>query len=379
MLSRWASSDGIMIDDTVPVCIDYRVRDGRDRFEDADFQRTTDAAVAQWRGAFFDLESRVSHFTVELRDAASNATLAGPLPVGKSTSVRFDKLGLSHTQRVEVLVTAHNRAGVSKMCKTSGVTVDVTPPHATHSPAGVVWDGNAQMLGYEGVDMEFSRSPRAAHAAWTSFNDDESGVHNYWVWAEDMAGVVLTARHWVHPSLREWTMQIPTRVDGDRFRVAVEAVNVAGSPTTFRSDGVVVDTSPPFFTSAVQFTVDGDAAGLEPGVLSRTDAKLRVRVSAAEKEGSLSRCTYAMGTVPGASDVTGVTVLPVRDMAAGERTQVQVATGGDNICDDAGVCTTMPVGTEMVTKALDLDRVVNPSSLLVNNLQFHAWVSCANS
>ena len=379
LLSRWASSDGIIIDDTVPVCVDYRVRDGLNRFEDAEFQRITDSAVAQWRGAFFDLESQVSHFTVELRDAVSNETLAGPLPVGTSTSVRFDKLGLSHTQRVETLVTAHNRAGISKMCKTSGMSVDVTPPLATHNPAGVVWDGNAQMLGYEGVDMEFSRSPRAAHASWTTFADAESGVHNYWVWAEDMDGVVLTPRHWVHPSLREWTMPIPTRSDGDRFRVAVQAVNMAGSRTTFRSDGVVVDTSPPFFTTGVEFSVDGDAAGLEPGVLTHTDAKLRVRVSAAEKEGSLSRCTYAMGTVPDASDVTGVTVLPVQDMAADERTQVGVPTGGDNICDDAGVCTTMPVGTEMVTKTLTLDRVVNPESALVNNLRFHAWVSCANS
>lgn len=45
-----------MIDDTPPVCVNYRVRDGTHRLLDSDFQYNTASVVAQWRGALFDLE-----------------------------------------------------------------------------------------------------------------------------------------------------------------------------------------------------------------------------------------------------------------------------------------------------------------------------------
>lgn len=379
LLSTWKSSDGIIIDNTAPVCVEYRVIDGTHRLLSQEYQLDRDTVVAQWRSAFFDLESRVSYFTILLKDANTKAVLKPATRVGRSTTLRFDGLSLDHKQTVRSYITAYNNAGISRTCVTPGVTVDLTAPLPTHSAAGVVWDGNSQSLGYEGVDMEYSRSSRVAHAAWTTFRDDESGVHNYWVWAEDEAGTQLTAKYWVHPTLREWTMSVPQRDDGATFRVAVAAVNVAGSNTTFRSDGILVDTSPPFFTSGVEFEVDPDAVGLEPNIIARTDATLRVRVSAAELEGTMAKCTYAMGTYPDGSDVTGVNVLRVEDMDPSERTDVTISVGGDNICDDEGVCSTMPISSETRTKSLTLDRAVNPDASLVNNLNFYAWVACTST
>ena len=379
LLALWSSSDGIMIDDTEPVCVEYRVRDGTHRLLDSDFTSLSTEVTAQWRSAMFDLESLISHFRVTLEDAESGLVLAGPMDVGKATKVTFKELSLGHTQRIRTVVTAVNRAGTERDCATDGMLVDLTGPVPTDHPAGQVWDGNSALFGYEDADLQYTWATRSAFGAWTKFVDPESGINNYWLWTETMDGAILSSRVWVHPSLTEWTMPIPTQAHGDQYRIVVRAENRAGSFKDYRSDGIEVDVTPPSFTSPVEFRIPEDATGLEPHIITSEDAKLTIAVRVQDPESGMLRCRYALGTYPDGSDLTGVVTSEVRDMPSDTKTVVERTRGGQTVCLFDGSCVDIPTTTHTVTTDVAIDEVLNKDVQLLNHFTFYAWVVCINN
>jgi len=378
LLSLWASSDGIMKDDTPPVCVEYRVRDGTHRLLDSDFTGISTEITAQWKSALFDLESLVERFEVSLLDADSDLILAGPVQVAKLTKFTFKDLTLAHTQRVRSVVRAINRAGAYLDCSTNGILVDLTGPVPTPHDAGVVWDGNSALFGYEDADLEYTWATRSAFAAWTQFIDPESGINNYWLWTEAMDGSVLSDRVWVHPSLKEWTMPIPTMSHGDQYRVVVRAVNRAGSYKDYRSDGTEVDVTPPVFSSPVEFRIDGPV-GLEPHIIASESAKLSIIVNASDPESGVLRCRYALGTYPDGSDLTGVITREAADVDAASKTVVQRTRGGEEICLFDGTCIDIPASTHSVVTNIAIDEVLNKDVALLNHFTFYAWIVCINN
>lgn len=404
LLALWASTDGIMIDDTPPVCVEYRVRDGAHRLLDAEFQGNTETVVAQWRSALFDLEVRreaaaglhrsrvacadplrvawpsqslVARFEVRLEDMDTGEVIAGPLAAGKATTIKFNELQLHHKQRVQSVVTAVNRAGAEYECSTNGMLIDTTGPEPLPSEAGVIWDGNNALFGYEGDDLEYTWSTRSAFAAWAAFVDPESRVNNYWLWTESMDGAIMSSRRWVHPSLVEWTMPIPTRAHGDLYRVVLRAVNGAGSYRDYRSDGIQVDVTAPVFKSDVEFRIDGPI-GLEPHIVASEGAKLSIIVHAHDPESGILRCRYALGTYPDGSDLTGVITAETKDLAPADRTYETRSRGGDRVCFFDGTCADIEESKHNVTTDVRLDRVLNEDVDLLNHFTFYAWVVCIN-
>ena len=379
-LSNWASSDGIMIDDTPAVCVQYRVRDGTHRLLDAEWQSANSTVVAQWRGALFDLESLVDHYEVRLEDADTAEVLVPDTSVGLATTYMFQDLSLAHKLQVRTVVTAVNRAGVRSECSTNGLGIDVTGPVAVPDEVnGIVWDGNTALRGYEGKDLDSTWATQSAFASWADFVDPESGVNNYYVWAETVSGAMLSELTWVHPALKEWTMPIPTMDHGDRYRVAVRAVNRANSFLDYRSDGIEIDKTPPTFTSAVEFVLeDPTMAGLKPGVIADASARLRIRVTSADPESGMLRCRYALGTYPDGSDLSGVTTVQVADVNATQRQEEVRTVGGEEVCSFDGVCSRLPVTQHTVVTSVSIDEVLNEGVSLINSLNFYAWVVCIN-
>ena len=117
------------------------------------------------------VQSLVSRFEVRLDDIDTGATLVPRTPVGKSTIFAFHELVLSHKQRVRTVVTAINRAGAEFDCSTNGILIDTTPPEPLPHPAGVAWDGNSALFGYEDDDLEYTWATRSAFGAWARFED----------------------------------------------------------------------------------------------------------------------------------------------------------------------------------------------------------------
>ena len=366
-----------MIDDTPPVCVEYRVRDGTHRLLDSNFQADTTSVTAQWRSAMFDLESLVSHFLVRLEDQDTGSLLAGPMNVGKATKVSFKELFLVHKQRVRTVVSGVNRAGAVLDCATDGTLIDTTGPVPLPHDAGVVWDGNSALFGYEDADLQYTWATRSAFAAWTKFVDPESHVNNYWLWTEAMDGAILTSRRWGHPSLSEWTMPIPTMSHGDQYRIVLRAVNGASSYQDYRSDGIEVDVTAPVFTSPVEFEIDGPV-GLEPHIIASEDAKLRIKVRAHDPESGMLRCRYALGTYPDGSDLTGVVTVEVDELDEEDTVWVSRTRGGEEICLYDGSCIDIPASTHTIATHANIDRVLNENVQLLNHFTFYAWVVCIN-
>lgn len=367
-----------MIDDTPPVCVQYRVRDGSHRMLDQDYQSSNSSVIVTWRGAMFDLESLVGSYEVQLEDATTGDVIVPAKSVGISNVFEFSELRLSQAQVVRTVVTAVNRAGVRRECATDGVLVDITGPLPTPHSSGVVWDGNSLLRGYTGRDMSYTWSAESAFASWARFIDPESGINNYYVWAERLSdGETLSAPVWVHPSLTEWTIPLSTQQHGDTYRVVLQATNRAGSQLTFHTDGVIVDLTPPVFESDVEFTIDG-AVGLEPHIVASTSALLRVRVEVTDPESGIQVCRYALGTYPDGSDVSGVTSVRVADLPAEARVDTQVQRGGNTVCYADGSCEVVPETNETLTTSLTLDAVLNEGFPLVNHLSLYAWVVCIN-
>ena len=193
-----------------------------------------------------------------------------------------------------------------------------------------------------------------------------------------MEGAVLSARVWVHPNLAEWTMPIPTQSHGSQYRVVVRAVNGAGKFRDYRSDGIEVDTTPPVFTSSVEFIIDGPV-GLEPHIIASESAKLRVRVQAGDPESGILRCRYALGTYPDGSDLSGVTTVEASELAAADKVEVSRTRGGKEVCYYDGSCEPVPAATHTVATDVTVERVLNENTALLNHFTFYAWIVCINN
>ena len=381
-LSLWTSTDGVMVDDTGPVCVQRRIRDGRHRLLDIDFQAGQDKVVAQWRSGIFDLESFVHHFEATLVDTDTGNIVAGPVNTGVSTRVTFTGLQLSHTQRVATVVKSVNRAGTYTECSTDGLMVDLTGPLPVSAlPQDVVSDGNTANHGFDGDDIEFTASTEAAFVSWADIHDPESGLNNVWVWAEAVDGIPLTDRQWVHPSLNEWTLSVPLQPQGAAYRVVVRAVNRASSAEVYRSDGVQIDTTPPVFTSSVDLAVSPGGLGLEPHVVASATATISVVATVQDAESGIQRCRAGVGTYPDGSDVTGVVTANVDELPNHAVEVVTSQRGGQTVCDPYTVshdCITVPVSELTTATTVRIDLVVNAGVSLPGGNNLFGWLVCTN-
>ena len=383
-VSAWTSTDGVMIDDTGPVCVAYRIRDGVHSILDMDFSADAHHVTLQWRSAVVDLESYVHHYEVRLEDSASGMVLSGPFAVGLSTRFTFSDLLLSHNQHVRCVVTGVNRAGGTSDCATDGVLIDLTGPVALTAPA--VLDGNTALWGFhssEGTGVDFVTETESAFATWRDIVDPESGVAKFWVWTETMDGTPLTDEVWVHRLLNEWTMDIPTMQHGESYRVAVRAENRASSATVFRSSGVTVDLTPPEFVSAVRFQVHEDDVGLDPFVIRNASARLFVSVEAHDGESGIRHCRYALSTYPDGSDVTGVLLQTTADMAHAKPESVDTdmrQRGGGQACDvTTDTCSPVPVTELPVDTTVRMEApLLTGGRPLQSGFSLYSWVVCVN-
>ena len=372
---RACSLLGIMVDDTPPVCVEERVRDGWLRILDTDYQSDPTTMKLQWKSAIFDFESLISHFEVELVDVASGATISGPVHVAKDTRYAFALLDLAHTQRVQAVVTGYNRAGSLTACATNGVLIDLTPAEPADATFNPVLDGNDAGIGFTGADLEYTTATQAAFATWRDFVDPESSIQYFYVWAESVNGTILSDRVFANYLVRQWTVAIPRLHHGDRYRMVVRVVNGAGAARDFRSNSVQVDTTPPVFTQPVAFTITATTTGLEAHIISDESADVLLSARVEDHDSGIELCRFALGSYPDGSDLSGVITVRAADYGANPEVRTR---GGYEVCSRQGECTYIQESTHALYPELSASRLMNGDFPLLNGYTMYAWVACLN-
>ena len=120
-----SSSDGIIVDDSPPIC--RAIFDGISQGQDIGYQSATDVLKAHWVTAD-DPESGVQEYLVAVGSGSNENDIKEFFSVGLATEVKVENLtlqsGLSYYVTLEIV----NRAGLRSRVSTNGVTVDTTPP-----------------------------------------------------------------------------------------------------------------------------------------------------------------------------------------------------------------------------------------------------------
>lgn len=262
-LTRVSSSDGVLLDQTVPVVTGEWFVDGTDRNRNRDFF-SDGVIVAQWAFGFFDGESFIDHFEVQVDpwpEGASEpgAPVFGPAFWGKFETLTLKDLTLEHKTTYKVVVRAYNGAGGSARFSTRGQFYDETPPE---TDAATVNDGS-ELMGERSfpagtVDLDWAGTRFTLYGTWEGFTDPESSILNYHVNALDQDGVPIM--EWMYVPRSELTARVvtPGLRHGDTYFFAVRATNFADNTAMLQSDGVRIDLTLPGVLTKAHFLVNGE-------------------------------------------------------------------------------------------------------------------------
>ena len=212
---------------------------------DIDFVNSMNALSVAWRG-IDDEESGVvscSWAIVEQtpsddRSLFGNETLVFTTAVESEGNLTQANLSLVPGARYISEITCTNGDGFRSTSSSDGVIVDFTPPKA-----GLVYDGSSLL-----ADVGYQSSTSSVEAVWTPFEDQESGVVEYF-WAIGTVPEATDAMNFtsVGKKLSAKAMHLSLS-HGVRYYVTVEAKNGAGMTSHISSDGFEVDATPPELT-----------------------------------------------------------------------------------------------------------------------------------
>jgi len=259
-LEHWSSSDGVLVDPTPPFVVGEWFIDGTDVYLNRDF--FSDGVIeAQWLYGFYDPESFISHYVieVELVTDTSEQTVYGPVYWGDQAYAQIKGLELTHKSIYRVSITAFNYAGGSGKYHTPGSMFDATPPETEDA---VVIDGS-QLQGefvFRGEDMEWMNGRVSLFGTWSGFTDPESGIWYYHINALDVDGVPMTEWFVVSGGQTEGFVRTPGLQHGETYYFAVRALNFAGNTATLLSNGVRIDRTPPVATTQAHYVVNGSVS-----------------------------------------------------------------------------------------------------------------------
>ncbi|HOO55334.1 MAG TPA: FG-GAP-like repeat-containing protein [bacterium] len=281
-------TDGIYVDSTPPTTVTL-VNDGDGN--DEDYTTYTDRLSANWSAAS-DPETAV------LRYWYCAGTSEGASDViswtDNSTSTRFTNAGitLSVGPVYYVTVKSENSLGLISATKVSdGITVDYTPPTSVE-----VSDGT-------GADIDYTTSTSVLSANWTEASDSESTIILYRYAIGTSAGASDIVEWTYIGTARSVTVSDLTLVDGTTYYFSVAAINGSTLQSSITSsDGIMVDSTPP---PDVTWIYDGTAADV-----SYVNVNTQLSANWAQvidSESQVLAYYYAIGTSPGATNVTGWT------------------------------------------------------------------------
>ena len=246
------STDGVLIDHTKPL-VDSSVtpvKDGSyDCVADYDYQLAQESFKACWLG-IYDVESGMDYFHWTIADSFGRRKFEAERV--KHFFAYKDGLLLTAKETYVAVVVAFNRAGLSSQYLSDGMMVDITNPVCSE-----IEDLNSGVDG----DADFSANLTHFGASWTC-RDPESGIAAVQAAIgtykggtrvlpfEDVGFGPNGTTRVIFPPFPFW--------HATRYFVTGRAVNKAGLITTFWSDGILVDETPPSVGAIYLRDGDGD-------------------------------------------------------------------------------------------------------------------------
>ena len=269
------TTDGIAVDSTPPIA--SFVKDGLNTARDADFQSSVSQISANW--LISDIQSGILYYDVEIIPPPLSGNTVTKV-VG-ANQVTIDA-GLQPGGFYQIKVTGYNGAGLFASATSDGITIDPTPPNCTY-----VFDGARQ-----GYDYQFQSSGAPLGVNWDCADDESNITSIRWFAVNDKTSVsteVIVDKDAI--------VAVASRLqlaEGDRFYARLVIENGAGLTKEFRSDGVIVDSSPP---EILDFTIVYDPTG-ETFLLTWI---------ARDNESGIAESEFGMGTEDGKYDVLALT------------------------------------------------------------------------
>ncbi|XP_063447918.1 uncharacterized protein LOC134727466 [Mytilus trossulus] len=228
------SDNPILIDRTQPVA--GHVLDGEVMDEDLQFQFDSSKVCVQWNG-FYDPESGLSEYRWGVGTEAGRDDI---FPFKSKTFSRDVKdscadIQLQHNQTYYSTVIAKNSALNPKTVQgySNGVLIDTTAP-----VKGWIVDGNTGKY----HDMNFSSETAEIASMWGGFSDPESGIVSYNLDVYINNKLSQTFHNELKTEFVDYSLSMK---HGDHIYVKLTAKNGADISTVIRSDGFIIDQTPP--------------------------------------------------------------------------------------------------------------------------------------
>ncbi|EDO42273.1 predicted protein [Nematostella vectensis] len=194
-----------------------------------------------------------------------------------------------------------DNANNEAMFFSDGVLVDSSPPLP-----GVVSDGRPDK------DIQVQIESSILRASWSNFTEKETDIVKYslafgtYPGKEDIQEFTDVGQV---TSAASSKLKVPELSSGQRYYATVIAYNNLGIPSVgVSSDGVLVDFTPPVFTTAAS---DGETLGIDEDYTG--GAGLKVTWTCEDKETGLQSVEVGFGFQPGKADVMNFTKVPVSE------------------------------------------------------------------
>ena len=270
-----------------------------------------EAVLAEWSG-FDDGESGLSHFEWSACHASSpNECITPFVNTGLKTTLQNSDLDLQPGISYVLLVRANNNVGLYSEAISNPFTFDGVVP-----TTGTVYDGLSEL-----TDLEKQSSVSEISANWSPFSDANSRIAKY----EMCVGTEqekCDVNGFVNLGITlKGTIGGLTLNHNERYFVTVKATNEAGYSTMASSNGIEVDSTPPYRGSVRdgQRAPDIDFQADDTYIYANWD-EFR------DEESDISKYTWCAGATKGTCDIILETDVGVRT-SVGQQIRPALATG----------------------------------------------------
>ena len=238
LTSPAAFSDGVTADTTDPVSGTVFDLCNDDCGSVGDIAYSADATALRFRwSGFSDPQSGIVEY--EWNYATCDSTfyiISEFLSAGLTTNVTKMGLVLNHNERYCVTVRAINAAGAKTNATSDGILVDSTAPKG-----GILHDGSSTSK-----DADYQSNARILSYTWEQFIDPESMINSVTISVGSLPGLAdVSAVRSLSVTATSYTVGALLLKHNRVYYGTICATNKARVETCVRSDGILIDASPP--------------------------------------------------------------------------------------------------------------------------------------
>ena len=214
------------------------------------------------------------------------------------TSYSFTNINLQSGTHCYALLQLKDKAGNLGNHWTNGVLVDTSPP-----TRGRVTDGPV------GRDIVFQRETNILYASWSGFSENETSIHHYELafgTSQNESDIQPFTDVGLVTSSASSNLLVSELKNGLTYYARVIGFNILGVPSEIAtSDGVLIDSTPPTFSTAVSDGVDFHRDFDYTNHVTSLSASWKCE----DTDSGLTRAFVGFGTQPGIQDVAGYQVV----------------------------------------------------------------------